>query len=378
MTNHLCSKHLYPNRFPRRGVALVAAQSSSADGALSALVKGSKYSCGIVIIEGGEISRTETAHGDDATLFQAGSISKPVTALVALELAAAGRLDLDADVNEVLTSWRLPTDRPVTVRHLLGHTAGLGVPFLPGYTQDEPLPTLQQALDGAAPATTAALRVDPNRHDTFEYSGGGYAVLQQVIADATGAPFEQAARSRVFEPLGMHSSTFAQPLPLQSRMAAARTDWHNYPEAAAAGLWTTTNDLARCVCALLAVAAGRPSPLDRLTGEAMLTPLSRLPKQGEWAVLPLVGVRRPDSFSLGLFLNGTHRFCHTGGAAGFFSAVVGSTGNNTGAVVMAAANAPLRVFKLLRMISAELGWDDFRQQGLLRLQGFPANLKALF
>src|ERR1700691_6579386 len=119
MTNHRCSKHFYPTLFPGGGVALVAAQSSSADSALSALVKGSKYSCGIVIIEGGEISRTETAHGDDATLFQAGSISKPVTALVALELAAAGRLDLDADVNDVLTSWRLPTDRPVTVRHLL-------------------------------------------------------------------------------------------------------------------------------------------------------------------------------------------------------------------------------------------------------------------
>ena len=55
-----------------------------------------------------------------------------------------------------------------------------------------------------------------------------------------------------------------------------------------------------------------------------------------------------------------------------------TAGNNTGAVVMAAANAPVRVFKLLRMISAELSWDDFRQRGLLRLQGFPANLKGLF
>src|ERR1043165_5463954 len=78
--------------------------------------------------------------GDAATpqtLFQAGSISKPVAAMCALRLVAAGGLELDADVNELLRSWKVPANpgwQPrVTVRQLLGHTAGLTVHGFPGY-----------------------------------------------------------------------------------------------------------------------------------------------------------------------------------------------------------------------------------------------------
>src|SRR5688572_14625699 len=66
------------------------------------------------------------------TLFQAGSISKPVSALGALRLVEAGRLSLDEDVNTKLTSWRVPGNaftaaERVTLRRLLSHTAGLTV-----------------------------------------------------------------------------------------------------------------------------------------------------------------------------------------------------------------------------------------------------------
>jgi len=63
------------------------------------------------------------------TLFQACSISKAVAATAALRLVQAGRLDLDADINDALTTWQLPANdgwQPrVTLRHLLSHTAGL-------------------------------------------------------------------------------------------------------------------------------------------------------------------------------------------------------------------------------------------------------------
>src|SRR5215469_11164186 len=85
-----------------------------------------------------------------STVFQAASVSNPVAAMVALRLAAGHRLDLEADVNLLLTSWQLPGDapaEPVTVRHLLCHGGGLSVDGFPAYRQDEALPSLTDILD---------------------------------------------------------------------------------------------------------------------------------------------------------------------------------------------------------------------------------------
>src|SRR5262249_1053719 len=102
---------------------------------------------------------------DSATLFQAGSISKAVTAFAALRLVDRGLLRLDEDVQARLESWKLaasePTaTRPVTLRRLLSHTAGLNVPSFPGYAAGDRIPTLAQVLDGVAPANTPAIRVE--------------------------------------------------------------------------------------------------------------------------------------------------------------------------------------------------------------------------
>jgi len=118
---------------------------------------------------------------------------------------------------------------------------------------------LLQSLDGTPPAATKAVRVRRSFYGRFHYSGGGYAVIQQLIADVTGMPFAEAAGDLVLRPLGMTSSTFAQPLPDDRRPRAARLDWRVYPEAAAAGLWTTPEDLARFAGAVAAGAAGHGS-----------------------------------------------------------------------------------------------------------------------
>ena len=73
-----------------------------------------------------------------ATLFQAGSISKPVSAVGIMRLVQDGRLNLDANVNGELTGWKLPENaltakRPVTLRNLLSHTAGTTVHGFEGY-----------------------------------------------------------------------------------------------------------------------------------------------------------------------------------------------------------------------------------------------------
>ena len=323
---------------------------------VTALLRRTRKVCGVAVIEDFGIAWTWVAGGASAArvaggepdLFQAGSIAKPVTALAALELAARGQADLDGDVNERLISWQVPGPERISLRQLLGHTSGLGVPFFPGYPQGAAVPTLRQVLDGVPLSATSAVRADPAARGRFCYSGGGYAIVQQPIADITGLPFAQAARSLVLEPLGMAHSTFEQPLPAGQRPAAARHDWHVYPESAAAGLWTTPADLARYICALQAALAGLPSAVRAETAAEILTPRTPLSGRGEWNLLPILGIRPPDAAGLGMFLHGDDRFSHFGGAAGFFSAFTGSLNDGTGAVVMTAANASPFIFKLLR------------------------------
>src|SRR5277367_6294733 len=120
---------------------------------------------------------------DALTLFQAASISKPVAALAALRLVQDKRLNLDRNVNEYLLSWKLQENEltrstPVTLRYLLSHTAGLTVHGFKGYSLGESVPTLQQVLDGQKPANSEPVRVTVAPGTKFEYSGGGYTILQ--------------------------------------------------------------------------------------------------------------------------------------------------------------------------------------------------------
>jgi CubicO group peptidase (beta-lactamase class C family) len=321
------------------------------------------------VIEDFELAWSEVRGGVPGMLFQAGSISKPVSALAALELAARGELDLDADVNDQLTSWQLPGPPGVSLRQLLGHTAGLGVPFYPGYAQDAAQPTLRQSLAGEAPAVTRPVRVEAGARGRFRYSGGGYAVVQQLVADVTGQTFGEAAQALVLRPLGMTSSTFAQPLPPDLRPLAARPDWHVYPESAAAGLWTTPADLARFAAAVAAAAtgqrsgAGRSLAADRGSAAWLVSDHTAVPVRGEWMILPLLGMRWPRSCGLGMFGFGDGRFGHVGGAASFFSVLVASVRDGSGAVVMTAANASPFPFRLLRAVGDEQGWTGFAPAG---------------
>src|SRR5207302_11009060 len=100
------------------------------------------------------------------TLFQAGSISKPVAAAGMLALVQKGKLSLDENVNEKLKTWKVPEneftrEQKVTLRRLASHTAGLTVHGFPGYDVDEKVPSLVQILNGEKPtANTPEIRVD--------------------------------------------------------------------------------------------------------------------------------------------------------------------------------------------------------------------------
>jgi CubicO group peptidase (beta-lactamase class C family) len=291
------------------------------------------------------------------TLFQAASISKPTSAVAAMRLAADGVIDLDRPVNEMLRSWQLPDADGVTLRRILSHSAGLGVHGFPGYERGTPLPTLQQILDGEAPANTEAVRVVRPPGDAYQYSGGGYTLMQLVIEDATAEPFAQTMQRVVLGPLGMRASTFEQPLP-EDRHAQAATgyrvdgtpvvkDWHVYPEQAAAGLWTTPSDLLRVAEEMLS--PGRV--LDKALRDGMLTPHTSNSGLG-WALeLPW--------------------FQHGGSNDGFQCLLFASAVHGKAAAAMTNSDAGLVLcLDLMAAVAEAFDWPDFlREREAIQLDG---------
>ena len=108
---------------------------------------------GLADRETGEVAK-------NSTLFQAGSVSKPVAAFAALQMVEAGELSLDSDINTSLKSWKLPeneftADSKVTLKQLLSHTGGLTVHGFGGYAVGDEVPDTTQVLDGSGMANTS-------------------------------------------------------------------------------------------------------------------------------------------------------------------------------------------------------------------------------
>lgn len=302
----------------------------------------------------------------NSTVFQAASISKPVTAMAVLKAVQAGKFSLDEDINHVLTSWKLPKgpfteSHPVTARTLLSHTSGLGDGFgFPGYRPSEPLPTLVQILDGQKPSNVGPVRMVRAPMVAMQYSGGGTIVMQLALQDSTRVPFERLMHESVLGPLGMSSSRYEQPLSEQHDRLAARAHdeqgkamdvkWHVYPELAAAGLWTTADDLAKFVIEVQQSVHGRSNRvLSRSTVQEMLNPVG----VGEFAV----------GFEIERRGQGWY-FKHTGSNWGFRSAVLGHKLKGYGLVVMTNGSRGYSLIpEVLKRVERAYDWDSLKKPG---------------
>ena len=293
------------------------------------------------------------------TLFQAGSISKPVAAMVALKRVQDGKIALDENINNKLTTWKLPeneftTKKKVTLANLLSHTGGLTVHGFPGYAAGEKIPTLPQVLDGTAPANTAAVRVDMEPGTRFRYSGGGTTIAQLAIMDIEKKPFPELAQETVLGPLKMTNSTYSQPLPDDWRKKAAsghRNDGalvpgkiHVYPEMAAAGLWTTPTDLAKFGIEVQLSYAGKSNKvLPKELIDKMVTPFM-------------------EEVGLGFFIDkrgNSVYFGHDGADEGFRAMLLMHREKGYGAVIMVNSDNGQIMAEVMRGIAYAYGWDEF-------------------
>ncbi len=297
------------------------------------------------------------------TIFQAGSISKPLTAMAVMHYVEQDKFSLDDNINDKLVSWKLPENdftkqKKVTLRELLSHSAGTTVHGFPGYAVGEPRPTLVQVLDGEKPANTAPVRVDMLPGKEFRYSGGGTTIVQLMMTDQLKKPFPQIMSETVIKPLGLTSSSYEQPQPPERQAIAAsghRPDgkmvegkWHIYPEMAAAGLWTTPTDLAKAAIEMGLSKRGKSNRiLSQATAKTMLTV-------------------QADPVGLGWFLNkATDQFGHDGADEGFQADLIALADSGRGIAVMVNSDNGFMLFPgLAQSVASEYAWTSFKPQQL--------------
>jgi len=313
------------------------------------------------------------------SLFNAGSIAKPVSAAASLALVERGLLDLDQNVNGKLASWQVPeneytTQEKVTLRQLLSHSSGLTDGFAMRSSNDpefdwwlasegeSPTVTIQQLLEAQPPADDGnPTRVTRVPGTAYEYSNHGYGVVQLLMTDANRQSFSELMQETVLGPLGMTSSTFEQPLPEELRDRATTEHYvdgqpfegkrHHYPILASGGLWTTPSDLAQFAIEIMRARAGESDLLlsQEMAGE-MLAPQIEVPE-----------TFLSDSYGLGFDLGGDgreFRFLHTGGSWGSTSILWMHPETGQGAVIMtnsASGEGAIRL-EILLSIAAEYDW----------------------
>jgi CubicO group peptidase (beta-lactamase class C family) len=350
----------------------------------------------IAVIQGGTIAWargygvldvTSKAPVTAKTLFQAASLSKPVTAMTVLRLADQGKLSLVAPVNSLLKSWKLP-DGPfsagVTLERILSHSAGLTVGGFSGYSPGAILPTLVQTLNGRPPANNRPVRADIEPGTNFRYSGGGYEIAQQLLVDVTGQPFAALVHDTVLGPAGMEDSFFEQPLSAELVTRAASGygadgaplpgKWHVYPELAAAGLWTTAADLARFAIAVQQSHAGAKGAL---LSKAMATRMLTVASAGD------LGLALGNGLGLFVEQRGKGTFGHVsmeqpGGAEGFRSLLVASTAGGYGVVVMTNGDGGSKLAdEIVRGAAQVYGWSSLGVPQLKRTHPSDEQLRKL-
>jgi CubicO group peptidase (beta-lactamase class C family) len=258
-----------------------------------AIQRGNIAGATVVVVDGGQVlfekgygfsdMKTRAPVIPDRTLFRAGSVSKLFTWTAVMQLVQAGKIDLDRDINDYL-DFRIPSKfgRPITMRDLMTHTAGFEDTISRIFVRSpKQLRPLRQYLIAHVPA-----RVYPPGK-IVAYSNYGATLAGYIVQRLSGEPFDQYVEQHIFQPLGMHHSTFSQPLPPalaadMSRGYAQASDDKSQPfemvEIAPAGsLSTTAADMARFMIAQLGDGSdGGPTILEPRTLALMHSPQSRM------------------------------------------------------------------------------------------------------
>ncbi|WHY78623.1 serine hydrolase domain-containing protein [Neobacillus sp. WH10] len=314
----------------------------------------------VALIDESQINMTEgygvleagtTNKVNSNSIFNACSISKFLTSILVMKFTEQGILDLDEDVNNRLISWKVPDNEltqknKVTLRRLLSHQSGVTDPegSFAELNSTQGFPTIVDLLEGRTPYCNVPIKVKYEPESDFQYSDAGFCIIQQIIEDRIGKPFNEVMNEHIFEPLEMKNSSFLQTIPKVRREDFSCGHFNGkivngkypiYPYPAASGLWTTPYDLAILVIELMSSLKGESKiGLSSSKVREMIT------SQGskEWT-------------GLGVFLNGSEHeieISSLGWGVGFQSMMVAYPYLEKGAVIM--TNTDLGVHQLKGII----------------------------
>ncbi len=289
---------------------------------------------------------------DVDTVFRIASMTKSFTALAILKLRDAGKLSLDDPVARYVPevgTWQLPTSDsgPITIRHLLSHTAGL--------PEDNPLGdrVLDMTPEGLSAWLKAGIPFASATGSEFEYSNLGFMILGSVVTRVSGRQFQEYVTEAILLPLGMKSTYWSLAAVPKERLAIGyrkdKDSWIAEPMledgagAAMGGLLTSSRDLARYIATMLSAFPARDEPervpaLRRTLREMQAG--SGLPGVAVIRQLPggpLIG--RGSSYGYGLFsvrdCNWGREVQHGGGLPGFGSDMRWLPDHGVGILVLA-------------------------------------------
>lgn len=299
-----CSSQMEPQIEPARlSAAAGHPQDATLDRQLDELVPDllEAYSvpgAAIGVIRGGSVflatgygvvdSRTNTAV-TAGTLFNVGSISKPVTAWGVMRLVDNGHIALDSAISSLVKTWAIPSSPHdadgVTVSSLLSHTSGLTMWAVPEFPPGAPVPSILEMLN----ATTDGV---PDVHlayppgSKWEYSGGGYAVLQLLIEEVSGRRFPDYMEAEVLKPLGMTASSYVWDDAVLRRAAVPHdsagrpTPGQRFTATSAAGLQSSVTDMLKFAEASLSLTERNPTLLSERAATLMVRASEVSPEYG--------------------------------------------------------------------------------------------------
>lgn len=314
---------------------------------------------------------------DCSSIFQAASLSKPVTFLAAVRMSSAGKIDMDKNIQEYLKDFVIPKgkqtdENPVTLRNIFAHTSGINPGGYEGYAKNLPLPSDLDILRGGAGVNTPAIKVISPPNESLAYSGGGYTLAELAIQNIFNDEFSNIMRKWIIEPAGMKYSKFAQPLSASDSLRAAKGytqsgiviegGWNNYPEQAAAGLWSNSIDLAQFLIEIYNAYQGRSSIFSQTDIKSMIS------DERDGSVYGFIFNRSGDDISI----------THYGGNAGYRTGMTISLTSGNGLVYLINSdNGGALGNELFLSASQVYNWNHFKQTSVQRKNVEPVVLKEL-
>ncbi|KVV16437.1 serine hydrolase [Flavobacterium sp. TAB 87] len=197
---------------------------------------------------------------DQNTAFSTASISKPITSILCHILEEKGLLNLDDPIDGYLKRWHLPKssfteNNSPTWRQFLNHTAGTSQSGFADYYEGDTIPTIKQSLLGQIPRYDKEIEFLFTPGTNWQYSGGGYVIIQMALEDTFNTSIATLANEYIFTPLGLKNTTMIQPnekgflsdvaLVHDENEKVIKTGLPITPQIGASGLWSTPNDLAQ-------------------------------------------------------------------------------------------------------------------------------------